>query len=75
MLWSALHGFRAARRRAYELDQFIGGTAGKLYFEGEDCVLPNYVEKNLGVQNVRDFADAPLEVQRLVDPSWVAARL
>ena len=27
----------AARRRAYEMDTFIGGTVGKLYFEGMNC--------------------------------------
>ena len=59
-----------ARVRAYELDQFIGGTVGKLYFEGEDCILPGYVEENRDTPNVRNFDDAPEEVKDLVDPFW-----
>ena len=59
-------------RRAYELDVFIGGTCGKLYFEGENALRPNFVRESQGLPNVRDFADAPPKVKQLVDPTWVA---
>ena len=63
-----------ARRRAYELDQFIGGTVGKLYFEGEGAILPGYVERTKDEPRVRRFEDPPPEVQRLVDPTcWEQA--
>eukprot|EP01052_Picozoa_sp_SAG31_P049688 SAG31_NODE_10996_length_1075_cov_0.922131_3_plen_178_part_01 len=52
-------GLIPARVRAYELDQFIGGTVSKLYFEGEDCILPNYVEENCDTPSVRSFDEAP----------------
>ena len=58
----------AARRRAYEMDTFIGGTVGKLYFEGSRG--SDYMQETEGKPKVRDFKDAPPEVQRLVDPTW-----
>ena len=60
----------AARRRAYEMDTFIGGTVGKLYFEGPHCATPNFMQDTQGKAKVRQFADAPPEVRRLVDSTW-----
>jgi hypothetical protein len=60
----------AARRRAYEMDKWFGGVVGKRDLEGPGCSSPNFMQETEGKPRVRDFRDAPPEVQRLVDPTW-----
>ena len=62
-----------ARRRAYEMDKWFGGVVGKRDLEGPNCTSPNFMQETEGMPRVRDFKDAPREVQRLVDPTWTPA--
>ena len=59
-----------ARRRAYELDQHIGGSCMTPSGPGvpADRFLKRDVEGAFGVTNVREFADAPAEVRRIIGP-------
>jgi hypothetical protein len=63
----------AARRRAHEMDKWFGGVVGKRDLEGPGCSSPHFMQETEGKPRVRDFRDAPPEVQRLVDPTWTPA--
>lgn len=67
-------GLFRARRRAYELDQHIGGScmtprgpgvSAERFFESE-------ARGSFGDSNVRNFADAPEAVRKLIDPFWTS---
>ena len=61
-----------ARRRAYELDQHIGGSC--MTPRGPGVSAEHFFEREargeFGDGNVRDFADAPEEVRKIIDPFW-----
>jgi hypothetical protein len=60
-----------ARRRAYELDVFTGGSCmGNLDEHGRPRRAIGFLQKveQEGEPNVRNFQDAPLPVQAIIDP-------
>lgn len=67
-----------ARRRAYELDVFTGGSCmGNLDADGRPMRAIKFLEQieEDPQPNVRNFADAAPEIQRLIDPFCTAAKL
>lgn len=61
-----------ARRRAYEMDQHIGGSC--MTPRGPGVSAERFFERDakgeFGETNVRNFADAPEEVRKIIDPFW-----
>jgi hypothetical protein len=55
-----------ARRLAYEHNLFIGGDVGRPEWAAA------LLRERFGQPKFREFAAAPPEVQRLLDPAWVA---
>ncbi len=67
-----------ARRRAYELDVFSGGSCmGNLDADGVPTRAINFLKQidEDPQPNVRNFADASPEIQRLIDPFFTGAKL
>lgn len=67
-----------ARRRAYELDVFTGGSCmGNLDAAGRPTRAINFLKQmeEDPQPNVRNFADARPEIQKLIDPFYAAAKL
>lgn len=67
-----------ARRRAYELDIFSGGSCmGNLDADGVPTRAINFLKQieQDPQPNVRNFADASPEIQRLIDPFFSGAKL
>ena len=57
-----------ARRLGYELDTFWPPDAN--HIRVTEDVFAQHQETGGATAKVRNFADAPAEVQRLIDPSW-----
>ena len=67
-----------ARRRAYELDVFSGGSCmGNLDEDGVPQRAISFLKEveEKGEENVRNFEDAPLAVQRCIDPWYNVPKL
>ena len=65
-------GLFRARRRAYELDEHIGGSC--MTPRGPGVSAERFFEREakgeFGDSNVRNFADAPEAVRKIIDPFW-----
>ena len=57
-----------ARRLAYELDTFWPPDGGHMNIVKH--VFEQHKSTGGRVENVREWVDAPPEVQRLIDPTW-----
>jgi hypothetical protein len=61
-----------ARRRAYEMDEHIGGSC--MTPRGPGVSAERFFERDaqgdFGQGNVRNFKDAPEKVRKIIDPFW-----